>query len=595
MIGNKTHRVRALVAFGVISAVFHPPVTAETQGVPLAADCVAASDVRRRPGRDLPQAIPGDCQQPGQDATNPVEDQVSPPDTIVSDRWYVVNNIGIKTDLLDPYAGLNPIKGDVPIDRGDLFYSLTASSTTRLEPTRVPVAGVVPRESAAASIGEVTGTLATQTLLFQNVLYRGDTVFVPPRWEIRITPALVYSQVLNRKFDIDIVPDGLAKGRRQRDFFFGITTLYYDRHLRTVSERYDFDRLRVGLQAFSTDYRGFLYRDAQPGIRLYGNRDNNRWQYNLAWFRRLGGNTNAGMTDLTTGFRRDQVLVANLYRQDLLASGLTSQVTLLHHRNRERGTFRDNNDKIVRPSPWLGGHALSNLAVTYVGVSNDGHVGRWNLASSMYYAFGSVTSGQQSLDISSWFFAAELSIDFDWLRPRLSLLHASGDSNPDDKKAQGFDAVNEQPQFAGSRQSFWVNQALPHDQGARLTLSGRNGLLANLRPDKNNSQSNFINPGLNLLGFGLDADVTPTLRCSLDINYLSFADTSSLVAEPQIPVAREIGLDVSFSATSRPRFNQHIVLRAAVSLLRPGSGFKDMFGSDPALPVAASIGVTLRY
>ena len=36
----------------------------------------------------------------------------------------------------------------------------------------------------------------------------------------------------------------------------------------------------------------FPFQDLQLGIRLFGNRDNNLWQYNLAWFRKLEKDTN---------------------------------------------------------------------------------------------------------------------------------------------------------------------------------------------------------------------------------------------------------------------------------------------------------------
>ncbi len=56
--------------------------------------------------------------------------------------------------------------------------------------------------------------------------------------------------------------------------------------------------MRVGIQPFQSDFRGFLFQDSQLGVRLFGNRDNNRWQYNLAWFRRLEKDTNSGLNDV---------------------------------------------------------------------------------------------------------------------------------------------------------------------------------------------------------------------------------------------------------------------------------------------------------
>jgi hypothetical protein len=42
---------------------------------------------------------------------------------------------------------------------------------------------------------------------------------------------------------------------------------FLDYHIRNVSDRYDFDSVRVGIQPFSTDFRGFLFQDNQLGVR----------------------------------------------------------------------------------------------------------------------------------------------------------------------------------------------------------------------------------------------------------------------------------------------------------------------------------------
>ena len=43
----------------------------------------------------------------------------------------------------------------------------------------------------------------------------------------------------------------------------------------------------------------------------------------------------------------------------------------------------------------------------------------------------------------------------------LSFLYGSGDKNPFDHKATGFDAIQENPQFAGGDTSYWISQAVP--------------------------------------------------------------------------------------------------------------------------------------
>ena len=94
------------------------------------------------------------------------------------------------------------------------------------------------------------------------------------------------------------------KGQTRDDQFLGLQEAFVDYHIRNVSERYDFDSIRVGIQPFSTDFRGFLFQDNQLGVRLFGNRDDNLWQYNVAYFRRLEKDTNSGLNDVgaTTRF-----------------------------------------------------------------------------------------------------------------------------------------------------------------------------------------------------------------------------------------------------------------------------------------------------
>ena len=62
-------------------------------------------------------------------------------------------------------------------------------------------------------------------------------------------------------------------------------------------------------------------------------------------------------------------------------------------------------------------------------------------------------------------------------------------------------------------------------------------MLASLRSSKDEGQSNFVNPGIWLVGIGADFDVLPQLRLSLNWNSLWFDDTAVL------EVARNQGID----------------------------------------------------
>jgi len=114
-----------------------------------------------------------------------------------------------------------------------------------------------------------------------------------------------------------------------------------------------------------------------------------------------------------------------------------------------------------------------------------------------------------------------------------------------------------------------------------VALASRNGLLANLRSSKEQGQSNFDNPGIQLLGVGADFDVTPQSRISTNINELWFSDTEILkAARATADVGRNIGTDVSVAWIWRPYNTQNMILRVSAATLLPGQGLKDLFGED---------------
>ncbi|MGE5615771.1 MAG: hypothetical protein ACM3X5_02535, partial [Bacillota bacterium] len=302
---------------------------------------------------------------------------------------------------------------------------------------------------------------------------------------------------------------------------------------------------------------------------------------NVGWFRRLEKDTNSGLNDLGRPLRRDDLLVANVYRQDFPRPGFTSQGTIVFDVNRESDRqFYDANGFLVRPAV-LGDSRPHDYRVAYLGYNGDGHFGRWNLTASLYAALGRDDRNPlagRAQSIRAGFAAAELSRDFSWARLRLSALAASADRDPFDGKATGFDAILENPQFAGADTSFWIRQAVPLIGGGGVALSGRNGVLASLRSSKDQGQSNFVNPGLTLLNAGADFDVTPQVRVIGNLSYLRFVDTTVLgVLRNQLPPSKEIGWDVSTGVQWRPFMSQNIVLNASAAALLPGRGLKQLY------------------
>ena len=517
------------------------------------------------------------------------------------DRWRIVEAIGLKENLLDPYHGQNRLKGDMPMFGEDWFVALIGISDTVIEPRDfpVPVGGpVTDRAGSLDTFGDGRQQVYSQTFVLETVLYQGDTVFKPPDWEFRFTPAINISHVV-------VEERGLLKadadaGKTRTEAAVGIQAAFVDKHLRNVSSRYDFDSLRVGVQPFTSDFRGFLLNDSLFGARLFGIRDDNRIQYNLAWFRRIDKDTNSGLNNLVergaAALRDDDIFVVNAYLQDWPRLGFTVQGTVLYNRNREGDALLYDDNGILQRPASIGLERPRDYDVSYLGVSGDGPLGGLNLSTSAYVALGDSTRGtfsERKEDIRAGFIAAELSKDFSWVRVRASLAWASGDPDPFDGRGEGFDAIFENPLFAGADTNFWMRQPVPLVAGGRVTLSGRNGLLNSLRSSKEFGQSNFTNPGLRLIGVGADLDLTPTLRVSGNLNHLAFDHTASLqVARAQSGIPRDIGFDASVAVVWRPLAIQNVVARVSASALLPGDGYRALFGDRTSWAVLGNLVLT---
>ncbi|WP_245896831.1 hypothetical protein [Sphingomonas fennica] len=561
-------------------------------------------DGRRRPGthRDLPEPVV----QANEGAVRPPPPEAFPVDQFpIPDRWRLIQALCPDRNYpaaaltcrspFDPYHQ-NFLKGDRPIDlkskpswlpiKGDdWFLVLNGVSDTVVEPRSFPQpVGVQTTENPDSLdvFGRDESIVASQTFIFGGSLIKGSTAYKPPNIEYRVILAynVNYVDVGQRRI-LHVEP---SKKSHRTDDFLGVQELFVDYHFRNVSDRFDFDSIRVGIQPFNMDFRGFLFQDNQLGIRFFGNRDNNRIQYNFGAIWRLEKDTNSGLNSVVQRPRDDFILFANLFRQDFPVPGLTSQASITVNLNREDGIEVDDNGFPVRPA-LLGSLRPRNYDVTYLGYAVDGHVGRLNITGSLYGALGEDRNSfftDKPAKVRAFLAATELSYDHNWMRFRLSGLYASGDGDPYDDRETGFDAIFENPLFAGADTSYWIRQSVPFAGGGRaISINGRNGILNSLRSSKEQGQSNFNNPGTMLLGIGGDFDLTPTVRLSTNVNHLWFENTATLKAlrmEGSIPKA--IGWDYSLAAIWRPKAVQNAVFRLSAATLDPGKGFSDLFTNN---------------
>ncbi|WP_247739467.1 hypothetical protein [Qipengyuania flava] len=567
---------------------------------------------RRRP--DYTEPLPEEVTQTNVGAVRAPPPEAFPVDQVpVPDRWRLIESLGVvKERWWDPYnqntyKGDRPINPDkvpwLPITGDDWFFIVNAVSDTVFEPRTFPIPVGVQTTERPDSIdvfGKDASYVLSQTFIVGAALLKGSTAYKPPDVEYRVTLAgnINYVDVPERRV-LFVEP---SKPSHRFDHFVGVQEAFFDYHFRNVSDRYDFDSVRIGIQPFQADFRGFLFNDNQLGIRFFGTRDNNRFQYNFGGFWRLEKDTNSGLNAILQTPRDDYVFYVNAYRQDFLIPALTSQLTFVWNANREAQDVQiDDNGFPVRPA-LLGSLRGRDYDVFYLGYNADGRIGRINLTGSAYYAFGEDRNSfftDERADISAYFAALEASYDRDWMRFRLSAAYASGDSDPYDDVETGYDAIFENPVFAGADTSYWIRQTIPFAGGGRaISVNGRNGILNSLRSSKEQGQSNFNNPGLVLVGAGADFDITPEFRLSANANHLWFENTATLQAlrnEGSIPKA--IGWDLSAAAIWRPKATQNIVFRLSGAALVSGAGFEDLFTAldNPGTYYSVLANVVLTY
>ena len=493
---------------------------------------------------------------------------------------------------LDPF-NQNPLKGDVPIAGDHTFFVLTVLSQTPVEFRDVPTpAGISTEEPGGeAFFGDGRQWAALPTTFVSAELFRGDTAFRPRDWAVRVTPAFnLNHNVFRERNALDINPaHGAVRTRRHAT----LQEAFGEVKLADVGPSYDFVSVRAGIQPFSSDFRGYLFRDVNLGFRAFGNWGRNRNQWNLAWFDQLEKETNS---ELNTLHRRDQqVLVANWYRQDTFTLGYT--VTASFHMNRDRGggLFYDKNGFLVRPAP-IGVVAPHTVRAYYAGFGGDGHWGRLNVSHQFYQAWGTDELNGiagRPVDIDARFAAVELSVDRDWYRLKGTLLYASGDGDPFDDTARGFDAIFDDPNVAGGAYSFWNREGLRTAQ-TLVGLVGRKSVLPSMRSSKTEGQANFVNPGLLLVGGGLDVELTRKLRLFSHVTLLRFDRTDVLRAVLfQRHIAKTIGIDYGAGIEYRPWLNDNVVIQAGASWLAPGEGLRNILTSEMLYTPFAAL--TLKY
>ena len=489
------------------------------------------------------------------------------------------DSVYVKPHWYDPFNH-NRWKGDEPIWPKVLgqqvFLNFAGTALTFLDGSRVPAPSGVSAErpGSADFFGNGDQLFLDQTFRFSFDLFHGDTSFKPADWRVRVTPevSLNYLSV----GELGIVSPDVRKGTTRFDNFTGLQEAFFEYKLHDLGPNYDFVSVRAGIQEFNADFRGFLFVDEQPGLRVFGDLKSDRIEYNAAYFNFLEKNTNSGLN--TFELRGQQVVLANVYVQDFFVPGYTAEFVGAF--NKDDGSIHyDDNGFLVRPAP-IGNPVPHGIRVGYFGWLGIGHIKRVNLSHAFYEAAGEDTFNPiagRSVTVNAQMAAAEVSLDRDWMRYRVSMFYTSGDANPRDGRARGFDSIVDLPNLAGGIFSFW-NQNAIRLTGTGVALTQAGSLLPNMRSNKEEGQANFVNPGIFLVNAGADFDLTPKLKGFANFNYLRFMRTEPIeYALFLAPIAHSIGEDLGVGVQYRPPLSENLVLTGGASMLQPGEGFRDIY------------------
>lgn len=491
----------------------------------------------------IPRANAQSPATPEKPAT-PVRPDVEPE----PNRWRVLEPQGIgakpRNPLYDPYNP-NVLKGDYPIYGDKVFLAVTgtldsiADFRRNLDFFTTDRIRNVPFHEHI-TIGQLTGIVAIE-------VFHGDTVFKPKDWAFRVTPIIRW-----RCGDKNAIDQGCGEDVRLLETF-GEVKLF------EIGPTFDATSARLGLQFFTSDFFGFIYNDVQPGARIFSEIARNQFKVNVAAFDRLNKEKLSGLNEFKR--RENQVAVLSVEWDDFLFPGFNILPNFVAN--------IDDNGAVVP----------GKLEAYYIGFTTNGRLGRVNVNSAVYYAFGTTaqnTPNRRRQDISAGMIFGQVAYPIQYFTPRIAVAYATGDRDAKDNHATGFDSAFDNVNFGGGQFSYLFGEKI---QLGATTLFRGNSIFPSLRGA--NATAQFVNPGVFAVNPGIDIALTPKTLFEADFNYVRFDSTSSLEAlTRRHAVAEEVGYEVNAGIAYRPFLNEQVIFFVGGAVFVPAQGIKDTFGTD---------------
>lgn len=512
----------------------------------------------------------------------------------VESRWklqlppYKLNATG---HWWDPF-NQNVLKGDYPILGEDIFMKMTGISKTDVEERSAPSPSGVSTEDPDSFdfFGGHNALIFDQKFATRFELQKGSTSFEPFEWQISLE-GVADINLLDTQENGIVDPD-VRDGTDRLTTHVALQEAFVEVHLLNLTRNFDFISSKIGRQPFNSDFRSLIFSDVNQGVRLFGNANGNRYNYNLAYFYPAEKDTNSELN--TFGLRDQQIAIANLYIQDVLKLGYTTQFSFhyLNDNGKDAGFVFDNQGFLVRPDP-VGIARPHDLDVFYFGWTGEGHLGWLNVSHAFYEALGHDTSNPiagRDVNIDGQLAFLELSMDRDWMRYQTSVFYTSGDSDPRDHKARGFDSILDNPQVLGGGFSYWQRQSIRIADRGGVALMQRNSIIPDLRSSKTQGQPNFVNPGILMVNAGATADLTQKLSLVGNATYIRFVNTEPLqILLKQPDIRNDVGVDLSLGVEYRPFLNNNVIVKGFGAVLQPIGGFSDIFETNTLYQVGTEV------
>jgi hypothetical protein len=207
----------------------------------------------------------------------------------IHDRWRVGfpdDPRYVRGNIFNPYRQ-NRLKGDYPIIGQHTFLNLTVESESYFSMRRIPVPQDVSstRPGSFEFFGRGRQEFFNQNFYFSFDIFHGETSFKPVDWRLHVTPVVNINYLRARENGIvNIDP---REQTTRLDGFVGFEEMSIEVRLGDTSKlipflrgkgsakgrapAFDSTSVRVGVQHFNSDFRGFIFNDSNLGVRIFGN------------------------------------------------------------------------------------------------------------------------------------------------------------------------------------------------------------------------------------------------------------------------------------------------------------------------------------